>query len=1119
MGSECTPDEREFRYRTFHQAIHDIDKGITKELNNPNMKNKKYSPFALINQGICNKYKFLLKEEFDQNEARKTIFNYKDLIKKTVEKNYKINNQKLCFSFPSNFLFINKDIMEVIASYIDKKYYKHLSTIYNIIIGGGCLIMKEAKDFNDDFPYRYIILYNEIQDNMGNEIDFFINIKDKKERNVAVDYILQNNLWDYFDKIKFDYRDGYKTIYNDYYKVIGYVVSCCSVNKINFYKDFSKAKIESKKQYDLLNKNQNNQQINKTNNAQFNPQNINLNNARFNLQNNNKIDNYKTKIDISNYANNPELLVDAAISFLFSIDKLRIFFGKNKNIDFQSFKTIIMTNVGQNIKKMKTYEEIFSELLSNVDQNNLISKDYYNQTLQYDEVKGRKIFLEKHKNINNIQKMFLIPMEEKIFCNNCRMNYFFFDYNKYIILKDSQINSLNKIILGKETETCEKNLCNFCNRIITKLTIEKEFLSLPEWLIVIVEQTQINNLLINSFLYLNDKNNIIYSLDKFIEDKTNSLYFIDSKNNEFCNKFDNIGFHDSEKLSSKRPAVLFYYLNKNDINNNYENNIKNISNNNNIIINSNQIKIQQNINRRNIQQPKFNQNNITNRIHNNMNQRNNNQNLNQQDLISEQNGQNMNMNKGFNENFNSNNQNDKYNISLKKKYKRKNNIDEIYDKENQSAITIQNRKVRDKYLKLKKDKNFHIYNSLLKCLICLGANPKRDFFDKLHNIYKNKKLEETLENIEMKRKEILKDVLDNIKCNNKLILLKNIFNNRENKNKSILKKILNTWKNKAFNIKKYIFIFFNKIFQKIDKKNNDILRSALYTWLYRAMFIKIKNEEKIISLFCKDIARKKRAISNWRNLVDKLRNQIYIEDIYEIVDNLKKYQNINILFNIIEYNIKKGAKDVLKRSINLLIIKTILGDIFILYAKKNETILKKYLDIWKNKANKIKNRLNKLEHLMDLLDSKIVRDEANTIYQVFLIKKLFNDITKIYKYTALNKLKDFSGNKDKNQKLGENLLLAIKDIKPKIVSPLIKSTDKDYAYKILDNLFNTLNKGLKRNSENDKNIFMAKIVSNFSDKYKDYIYTNNSNFMLKQMLNNNIMSFLNGFNQINNMEQ
>ena len=199
MGSECTPDEREFRYLTFYQAIHDIEKDIKKELKNPDMKDKKYSSYALVSQAICNKHKFLLKNEFDKNEARKEVLNYNDLIEKTVYKSYKINNKKISFDFPSNFIFINKDILEVIAAYIDEKYSKHLTIIYKTIIGGGCLIMKDAKDLKDENPYRYIILYNEIQDNMGNEIDFFINIKDKKERNAAVDYILKNNLWDYFD--------------------------------------------------------------------------------------------------------------------------------------------------------------------------------------------------------------------------------------------------------------------------------------------------------------------------------------------------------------------------------------------------------------------------------------------------------------------------------------------------------------------------------------------------------------------------------------------------------------------------------------------------------------------------------------------------------------------------------------------------------------------------------------------------------------------------------------------------------------------------------------------------------------------------------------------------------
>jgi predicted phosphatase len=186
----------------------------------------------------------LLNKKFDENEAGKAIFNYKDLIKRNVDRKFTKINKNFDFTFPSYFMFVNKDFFDVLRDYdTEQKYQKSLSTIFNTIIGGDCLIMKDLHDKNDDNPFRYIILYNEIQDNTGNEIDFFIDIKDKTERNAAVDYILKHNLWDYFDKIKFDYKDEYKRIYNNNGKEIGYAVRCCSVDKIENYKELSKAKI------------------------------------------------------------------------------------------------------------------------------------------------------------------------------------------------------------------------------------------------------------------------------------------------------------------------------------------------------------------------------------------------------------------------------------------------------------------------------------------------------------------------------------------------------------------------------------------------------------------------------------------------------------------------------------------------------------------------------------------------------------------------------------------------------------------------------------------------------------------------------------------------------------
>ena len=76
--------------------------------------------------------------------------------------------------------------------------------------------------------------------------------------------------------------------------------------------------------------------------------------------------------------------------------------------------------------------------------------------------------------------------------------------------------------------------------------------------------------------------------------------------------------------------------------------------------------------------------------------------------------------------------------------------------------------------------------------------------------------------------------------------------------------------------------------------------------------------------------------------------------------------------------------------------------------KNDEKHLRKYLNIWKNKAKKITLRLSKLEELMDLLDTKITKDDVNTMYQTMLLKNILNSIPRIYKTNALKKMKDFA---------------------------------------------------------------------------------------------------------------
>ena len=588
MGNECTEEDRIFRYSSFHEAIYAIEDDIKKEINNSDLSHKIYAPFGLVNQELYKKYKFLLNEKFDENEARKKIFNYKDLIKKNEKKDFTYINKKFSFSFPSKFIFITKDFLDVMKDYVDKSYKSHLYTVFNTIIGGDCLIMKNQGDVNDQQPYRYIILYSELKENLGNEIDFFLYIIDDKEKLAADNFILKYNLWNYFKSINYNYQDEYGQIYNKHKKLIGYVVRCSDINRIKNYI----SKIELRKQY--IPKKSNEQtfipqssgqnQINQNTPSNFQAGQNNQNGQIPSLpgiDNLNKLKNYQTgqlAVDYSKLGQ--EMLLDAAISFFYQIDNLKFLLSQNKNLDIKTFKDIIMTKVQKNIKKFRKFENIFDEILTKIDPNNELNKEYYNQTIQYDEKKGLNSFLEKHEKGNIIQKLFLIPKEEKIYCNKCMMYSFQFIYRKYILIRNSQTELLFQKIFGVDKFKKVDKTCNFCNGQMTELIIEKKLIEYPEWLIVIIDPSQINSFQLGLNLFVSDGKFLSYNLFYFIEANTNFFYKINEQNTIYCNKFENNGFTNPHKLENKKPIVLFYHLTRNQIN---IQNIQNVQNQNNPI--------------------------------------------------------------------------------------------------------------------------------------------------------------------------------------------------------------------------------------------------------------------------------------------------------------------------------------------------------------------------------------------------------------------------------------------------------------------------------------------------------------------------------------------------------
>ena len=236
------------RYEALHDAIHVIDNDIKKEMTNNNLSKKKYSSFGLLNKDLLKKYPFLLSKTFDKNTAKNIVFNYKDLIKKNEDKDYSYIDERFMYCFPTNFIFINKDFMDIICEYLNEEIRRHVKNNFEFIIGGGCLIKKNIiyKNIKEYVTYhRYITLYNGIEEKEGNNTDFFLFIKDKNKREEAVNEILKSNLWNYFKKIKYNYKDEFKKIIDDNGNDIGYVVRVSDLNIIESY--IIRNKIKEKK--------------------------------------------------------------------------------------------------------------------------------------------------------------------------------------------------------------------------------------------------------------------------------------------------------------------------------------------------------------------------------------------------------------------------------------------------------------------------------------------------------------------------------------------------------------------------------------------------------------------------------------------------------------------------------------------------------------------------------------------------------------------------------------------------------------------------------------------------------------------------------------------------------
>ena len=531
---------------------------------NKNMANS-FSKYGLVNTDWYKDYLYFLKKPNKMKKEK--LFKYTRIHPENDKRDYTFFGIGT-FSFPSYFVFVTENFVNLISKYIQTYDYKYLDDfkkyLFEIAIGGDCIIMKNYDTSNT--KVMYIIIYDENKGNKNNNIDFILRIKHYNEMEKALNSILKNSIWIYLKNLGFSIEENEKEIINDRGEKIGNIFRNGEPKRIEEIKEIQKMKsadITATKNI-----------VPKFNSILMFLYISNFANELYNFSLDNK--NVITKIFVEYFQN-------------YKIDKIKSIFSKSIKID--------------------NFEDIFDEIFEKLD----LELSNKNEIKELNGEKDQlKVFKEQYKNVSIIKKLFYCPLEIKKYCPYCTKTYYKYKYKKIILLKsiDNEKENLlfEKIFKSEGIEKRER--CKLCYKE-SKCINFKQFIFYPKILIIVVNEDQIGKFNLKKEIKNNE--GISYELYCIIEANSNIVYY---KNNfGFWLRFgvDN----QKEEIESKIPIVLFYRLmniKNNMVINNINNQIRN-NNNQNLMIN--------NMNNMNF----MNMNNINNMISiNNMNNSNNNKN-------------------------------------------------------------------------------------------------------------------------------------------------------------------------------------------------------------------------------------------------------------------------------------------------------------------------------------------------------------------------------------------------------------------------------------------------------------------------------------------------------------
>ena len=306
-------------------------------------------------------------------------------------------------------------------------------------------------------------------------------------------------------------------------------------------------------------------------------------------------------------------------------------------------------------------------------------------------------------------------------------------------------------------------------------------------------------------------------------------------------------------------------------------------------------------------------------------------------------------------------------------------------------------------------------------------------------------------------------------------------------------------------IRKRILDIMGKYLESEEEKRINYLKRKLLQWKENAKKTTEEVSKNKLAKFIENKYKIANARKNWKDLANKYDMFINKSLLYQVKSRLRNWLKLRDMAEKVRYRLTKVGSDQLKEGIEFKKILVLMRTLFENWEERNKFLLKRfYVRKWQDKVNKLRERDEKFDKAMSLLDKKTLFDNVNTLNDVAVTNKLLKAVPAARAIDFFNHLRRIWGDWDKIRKQVMNILgKYVESEEEKRINYLKRKLSqwKDTAHKMT--IETARNKLAKWTGDRYKISKARKLWKDLVDKY-DMFKNNSLLWDLRRRLLNNL---------------